>query len=162
MKMAVVYHSKTGNTRQMAEEIALGMQQAGADVKVMPIEQADQEWLEQSRCIVLGTPIYMADACDEIRSWLSAELRKCHPAGKIGGAFATVDYIHGGGELGIRTILDCMMVLGMLTYSGGSSLGKPVIHLGPVGWSGNLEQTREIFRIYGQRMAEKTQELFAV
>ena len=82
------------------------------------------------------------------------------PAGKVGGAFATADYLHGGGDLGIQTILNHMMVLGMLTYSGGGSFGKPVIHLGPVALHGHLEESKELFRLYGQRMATKTVSLF--
>lgn len=69
--------------------------------------------------------------------------------------------MHGGGELGIRTILDHMMVLGMLTYSGGGALGKPVIHLGPVAIGGHLEESKDVFLLYGKRMAEKTLEIFS-
>ena len=43
----------------------------------------------------------------------------------------------------------------MLTYSGGGSFGKPVIHLGPVALHGHLEESKELFRLYGQRMATK-------
>ena len=49
----------------------------------------------------------------------------------------------------------------MLTYSGGGSFGKPVIHLGPVALHGHLEESKELFRLYGQRMATKTVSLFA-
>ncbi len=161
MKLSVVYHSKTGNTKQMAEEIVLGMQEvAGAEAKAMAIEELDEAFLAESRCIVVGTPIYYAEMCKEVKGWLEGAFPKSKPTGKIGGAFATADYIHGGGELGLRAILDHMMVFGMLTYSGGGSAGKPVVHLGPVGWAGHLEETREIFGIYGQRMAQKTLEVF--
>lgn len=161
MKMSVLYHSKTGNTKQMAEVIAAGMQAAeGAEARAMPIEEIDADWLKESRCIVVGTPIYVADVCGEVKAWLEKALMQYAPMGKIGGAFATVDYIHGGGELGIRTILDHMMVYGMLTYSGGGALGKPVVHLGPVGWAKHLDENREAFAAYGERMAQKTLEIF--
>ena len=81
-------------------------------------------------------------------------------AGKLGGAFATADYVHGGGELGIQSILDHMLVLGMLAYSGGGSFGKPVIHLGPVSVNGLSEDFSETFETYGKRMATKAVELF--
>ena len=146
MKMTVLYHSVTGNTKTMAQVIAEGMMTvAGVEAKAFPIENWDAAWVKESKCVVLGTPIYLADLCSAV---------------KVGGAFATADYLHGGGDLGIQTILNHMMVLGMLTYSGGGSFGKPVIHLGPVALHGHLEESKELFRLYGQRMATKTVSLF--
>ena len=36
---------------------------------------------------------------------------------------------------------------------GGSSFGKPFIHLGPVGLSGSIADFRELFQAYGKRFA---------
>ncbi len=161
MKMSVLYFSKTGHTQKMAEIIAGGMNTVdGAEAKAFSIHDLDEAWVRESRLVIVGSPIYMADVCGDIKTWLEGPCRQYNMAGKIGGAFATADYIHGGGELGIRTILDHMMVLGMLTFSGGGSMGKPVIHLGPVALSENLEASRATFETYGQRMAQKTMEIF--
>ncbi|MCM0760520.1 NAD(P)H-dependent oxidoreductase [Sporomusa sphaeroides DSM 2875] len=161
MKMTVLYHSQTGNTKQMAEVIAEGMQTVeGVQAKAFPIEEIDEAWAKESNCVVLGTPIYMASVCGAIKNWLEGPCKKYGLAGKIGGAFATADYIHGGAELGIRLILDHMLVYGMLTYSGGGSYGKPVIHLGPVALKGHLEESKDTFLLYGQRMATKTLEIY--
>ncbi len=161
MNMSVLYFSKTGNTQKMAEVIAAGMRSVdGAAAKAFSIHDLDEIWVKDSRCIVVGSPIYMADVCGEIKTWLEGPSRQYGMAGKIGGAFATADYIHGGGELGVRTILDHMMVLGMLAFSGGGSMGKPVIHLGPVALSDHLEHSRTTFETYGRRMAQKTLEIF--
>lgn len=161
MKMTVLYHSVTGNTKTMAQVIAEGMMTvAGVEAKAFPIENWDAAWVKESKCVVLGTPIYLADLCSAVKVWLDGPALKAGLAGKVGGAFATADYLHGGGDLGIQTILNHMMVLGMLTYSGGGSFGKPVIHLGPVAFHGHLEESKELFRLYGQRMATKTVSLF--
>ena len=69
--------------------------------------------------------------------------------------FATGQYIHGGEDIAINTILIHLMVKGMMTYSGGAACGKPVIHLGPVAISPDKEGFRELFRIYGKRFAEQ-------
>lgn len=159
--MTVLYHSKSGTTKQMAEVIAAGMETVEAvQAKAFSIEDCDEEWVKESKCIVLGSPIYMASVCSEIKKWLETTCRNYQLAGKIGGAFATADYVHGGGELGIRLILDHMLVHGMLTYSGGGSFGKPVIHLGPVALKEHLEESKETFSLYGSRMATKTKEIF--
>ncbi len=161
MKMSVLYYSKSGNTKKMAEVIAEGMQSLeGVEAKAFALDGIDDNWVRESKCVVIGTPIYMASVCGEVKTWLEGPALKYALAGKIGGAFATADYVHGGGELGIRTILDHMMVFGMLTYSGGGSCGKPVIHLGPVALSGALDSYRDTFHTYGRRMAEKTLEIF--
>ena len=142
MKMTVLYHSVTGNTKTMAQVIAEGMMTvAGVEAKAFPIENWDAAWVKESKCVVLGTPIYLADLCSAVKVWLDGPALKAGLAGKVGGAFA-------------------MMVLGMLTYSGGGSFGKPVIHLGPVALHGHLEESKELFRLYGQRMATKTVSLF--
>jgi len=162
MKLSVIYCSKSGHTAEMATAIAEGMRLVdGAEAKTFSLENIDKEWVVESKCIVIGTPIYMASLSGELKVWLEQSARQYQLAGKIGGAFATADYVHGGGELGIRDILDHLMVYGMLTYSGGGSVGKPVIHLGPVALSNQLEESKETFRIYGQRMAEKTKEIFS-
>ncbi len=161
MKMTVLYHSKTGNTSKMADVIAHGMMSVeGIDAKSFSIEEIEEEWIKESKCVVLGTPIYLADVSGAVKCWLDGPSRKYGLAGKIGGAFATADYLHGGGELGIQTILKHMMVLGMLTYSGGGSYGKPVIHLGPVALKDHLDESIDTFKLYGQRMATKAVEIF--
>ena len=152
MKMMVLYYSKTGNTRKMAEVIVRGMERVpGVQAKTCSIEEVDEAWAKESRCIVLGS----------VKAWLEGPCKRCELAGKVGGAFATANYLHGGGDLGIRLILDHMMVHGMLTYSGGGAYGNPIIHLGPVALGGHLEESEETFLAYGERMARKTAELFA-
>lgn len=161
LKMTIVYYSKTGNTKDMAETIAKGVNTVeGVAAKAFPLDGIDADWIKESRAVIAGTPIYMASVCGELKSWLEGPAFQYGLAGKLGGAFATADYIHGGGDLGIRTVLDHMLVAGMLTYSGGGSLGKPYIHLGPVAISGKLDESRETFEIYGKRMAEKSKELW--
>ena len=53
-----------------------------------------------------------------------------------------------------------MLCHGMLTYSGGVSFGNPTIHLGPVALTNRLEESIETFKLYGQRMAIKTLDIF--
>ena len=99
--------------------------------------------------------------CPERRAKGSVEIAGL--GGKLVGAYTTAQYVHGGGELGIREMLDHCMVMGALTYSGGGSCGKPVIHLGPVGIDNTLDINKfsENFVIYGTRMATKAMEIFA-
>lgn len=161
MKMMVLYYTKTGNTKAAAEMIVEGMKRVdGVEANAFSIENIDEDWAKSSKCIVLGSPIYVSSVSAVVKNWLEGDCKKCELAGKLGGAFATADYLHGGGDLGIRLILDHMMSYGMMTYSGGGAYGKPVIHLGPVALNHHMEESKETFLIYGERMAIKTKEIF--
>ncbi|MDL2231471.1 flavodoxin family protein [Porphyromonadaceae bacterium OttesenSCG-928-L07] len=161
MKVAVLYHSVTGTTKKMAEVIVDGINSvAGVEGKAFSILEMDEEYIKESRCVILGTPVYYANMTGEMKIWFEKRGRKLPLAGKIAGAFATANYAHGGGELAIQTLLDHMMVLGMLAYSGGGACGRPVIHLGPLAVTEHADQYTELFQTYGQRMAMKTLELF--
>ncbi|NCE65815.1 flavodoxin [Pseudoflavonifractor sp. 524-17] len=161
MKLSVLYYSKSGNTKRMARAIGAGAQSVeGVEVGVFPLERVDQEFVKESACVLLGTPAYLASMAGTVKNWLEIQARSCSLAGKLGGAFATADYVHGGGDMAVQGILTHFMVLGMVVYSGGGSWGKPYIHLGPVAISEELERYRPIFTAYGERMAKKSKELF--
>ncbi|MBR0416238.1 MAG: NAD(P)H-dependent oxidoreductase [Firmicutes bacterium] len=165
MKLAVIYDSVTGNTRQAAEWIAEGMRKAGAEAECFFIDSADKEYIRDASGVVIGSPSYVASVTPKMRDWLM-KAGGMGMAGKLGGAFSTVQYTHGGGELVIQTILTAELCFGMLCYSGGSSQGEPIIHTGPVGVNGNkekhnsLEYYRENFTVFGERFALKAAELF--
>jgi len=161
MKATVLYHSKTGTTKRMAEVIVEGMRTVeGVEAEAFSIDAVDEAFIKESRCVVLGTPIYFADLSGTVKVWLETSARPLGLAGKIGGAFATADYLHGGGEIGLQTILNHMLVYGMLAYSGGGSFGAPVIHLGPVALKDKLDESTDTFTVYGKRMAMKALEVF--
>lgn len=161
MKTTIIYHSESGNTKQMAEHIMRTFNSfEGMEARTFSTHDVDIEFAKNSKCIIIGTPIYMAGASAAIHTFLQNVFNDCEPANKLGGAFATANYVHGGGELGIRSILDVMMVKGMLIYSGGAAFGKPVVHLGPVALSERLDESNTYFELYAKRMAQKAIELF--
>ena len=166
MKLAVIYDSVTGNTKKAAEWIVDGMKKAGAEACAFSIDDVDGDFVSEAKGAVIGSPSYSASMTPKMREWLM-KAGKLGMAGKLGGAFSTVQYTHGGGELVIQSILTIEMCFGMLCYSGGSSKGKPVIHLGPVAVNGNVEEHncldnyKENFIIYGERFAQKALEIFS-
>ena len=166
MKLAIIYHTKTGNTKQAAEWIAEGMRHvSNVEAKTFPIDDVNAEYVGEARGVVIGCPSYMASMTPDMRAWLM-QASKLGLAGKLGGAFATEQYTHGGAEMVIQSILTNELVFGMLCYSGGAALGKPVIHMGPVGVNGNveshngMEHYQDIFALYGERFAQKAAELW--
>ncbi len=166
MKLAVIYDSKSGNTLKAAEWIAEGMnRQKGAEAEIFFINEVNEEFVKEAKGVVIGGPTYASLMSPALREWLMSA-GKIGLAGKLGGAFATEQYTHGGAELVIQSILMNELVFGMLIFSGGGSFGRPVIHIGPVGVNGNTEKHndmkyyRDYFMIYGERFASKAWELF--
>ncbi len=160
-KAAIIFDSKTGHTAKAAEYMAAGMKSAGIEAVCCNITAVDTAYVQNADMVVLGSPTYMASITPAMISWLQSEGPKLQLAGKLGGAFATEQYIHGGAELVIQTLLTHEMVFGMLVYSSGIACGKPVIHLGPVGMSPNIADFEKLFFTYGTRMAEQAKRIGA-
>lgn len=161
MKMTVLYFTKEGATKAMAESIVEGMvSRKDIEARAMPIDNIDEAFIKASSCVIIGTPTYYASMAAELKTWMDTKIGDLKLGGKLGGAFATAGYIHGGANIAIQNILTHLTFLGMLIYSGGSACGKPPIHLGPIALSGNLDEFNELFELYGQRMADKAKELF--
>ena len=167
MKLAVIYDSKTGNTKQAAEWILEGMLETeGVEVQAFSIQEVDEEFVKEAKGVVIGSPSYAAAMTPDLHSWLLSRGRAIGLGGKLGGAFATEQFTHGGGDLVVQAILTNEMVSGMLCYSGGGACGLPFIHLGPVGVNSNVEKHngmehyKDYFTIFGRRFAEKAKELF--
>lgn len=161
MKLTVIYHSKSGNTKKMAESIIEGMSAVdGVEAKAFSIDALDVEFAKESAALVFGSPVYAAGMSGAMKTFLETQAGSLMAAGKLVGAFATQNFVHGGADLTMQTILTHMMVMGGMAYSGGGALGQPVIHLGPVAIAGDLDSYTELFKTYGGRMAAKAKELF--
>jgi len=126
------------------------------------IDEVDFDFVKEAKVVVLGSPIYASHITGQMMNFMLANGGKMGIAGKLCGAYSTAQYVHGGGEFGIQEMLNHMMVLGGLIYSGGGSFGAPVIHFGPVGIDNTLDINQFVpnFEVYGERMAKKATELF--
>ncbi len=160
MKISIIYFSKTGNTAKMAEVIKSGMEtEKNIEVRMFPIDNVDKEFVNDSKAVVFGTPTYYANTTWQIKKWLD-ESGAFKLEGKIGSVFATAGYVQGGADTAILTIINHLMVKGMLVYSGGASLGQPYAHLGAVTLQKNMEENEEQFFVFGKRIATKVNLLF--
>lgn len=160
MKISIIYFSRSGNTRKMAEVIANGaMTVDGIEARLFPLDEIDGNYLNESHAVIFGTPTYYASTCWQVKKWFD-ESGNIKLAGKLGAVFATADFLQGGADTAISTIINHMLVKGMLVYSGGSAIGKPFIHLGAVALKDGLEESKPLFEIFGKRIAEKTKEIF--
>jgi NAD(P)H dehydrogenase (quinone) len=160
MKISIVYYSKTGKTKAMAEIVAAGMKEIeGIEVCLFDVDHVDAGYINESKAVIFGTPTYYANMCWQIKKWFD-EGGKYNLSGKLGAAFATANVPQGGADVAILTLVQHMMVKGMMVYSGGTTLGQPFLHLGAAAWRDTFEENKELFHVFGKRIAAKTKELF--
>lgn len=167
MKLAVIYDSKTGNTKQAAEWIVNGMSEVSeVEAAAFSINEVDEDFVKEAKGVVIGSPSYLAAMTPALHAWLLEKGGKLGFAGKLAGAYATEQFTHGGGEAVIQDILTIELVYGMLCYSSGGAYGNPYIHMGPVGVNNNVEKHngmehyKDYFTIFGNRFATKAKEIF--
>lgn len=93
-KFLVVYVSRTGMTKKMAEWVAEGIRFSGseADVKVLP-QAKDAAAIAGYDGYVLGSPTYHKDMIQGFKTWLF-QAQKAGLQGKVGGAFGS--HTHSG------------------------------------------------------------------
>ena len=160
MRISIIYHSDTGNTKRIAEIIAEGARLGGVvEVRSMSVEEVDDSFVESSNAVILGCPTHRGSLSWQMKKWI--ETTKLKLAGKIGSVFVTENYIGGGADLAEIVLIAHLLVLGMLVYSGGTSGGQPFTHYGAVAIKDGDDAQRERAKIFGERIARKTQELFA-
>lgn len=164
MKLAIIYHSETGNTELAAKLIQEGaLTVPGTEVRLISLTKLtaeDEAYIEESQAVIFGTPTYVANMTWKLKEFFDTKL-KLKFSGKLGAAFATENSDHGGGgELAIMGIMSHMLVKGMLCYSSGVEFGQPFIHIGPTLVRGHIEEKADLCRLFGFRVATKAHQLF--
>ena len=132
MKIAIVYHSETGNTQKMAELVREGCEkQPGVEAKCMAIDAVDKAYVEEAKAVIFGAPTYEGTCSWQMKRYL--DTGPSGLAGKLAGVFASQNWPGGGGaSFAEMSIIAGLLVLGMMVYSGGITVGPPFLHFGAV------------------------------
>jgi len=127
----------------------------GADVELKKAQQVGADELLRYDGIIAGSPTYYGQMSASLKK-LFDESVKIHGklSGKVGGAFSSSANVGGGNETTILSILECMLIHGMVVQ--GTSAGD---HYGPVAIGAPDERADEQCRRLGQRVAELAQKL---
>ncbi len=116
MQVLVMYHSKTGHTKKLAEEIARGVREVkGVDCVVKPVSEVTKEDFLSSDGIIAGSPVYFGSMAAELKAVFDSfvGIRK-QMGDKIGAAFATSADPSGGKETTIMSIIQALLIYGMI------------------------------------------------
>jgi NAD(P)H dehydrogenase (quinone) len=135
MQVLVLYYSKGGNTKKLAEEVAKGVESAKIKAVLKSTGEVTKEDFLESDGVIAGSPVYfgvMAWELKKIFDEFVGTRRKME--NKVGAAFATGGHHTGGKETTIMSILQCMLIYGMIIvgdpmsasgHYGVACLGKP-------------------------------------
>jgi NAD(P)H dehydrogenase (quinone) len=158
MQILVLYHSKGGNTRKLAEMIALGVEEVdGASCLIRNCEEVTKEDFLGSAGIIAGSPVYFGVMAAELKKVFDQfiGIRK-KMEGKIGAAFATSGDATGGKETTMMSIIQSLLIYGMII------VGDPMSatgHYGVACAGAPDEKTRDNAIKLGKRVAEVAKKL---
>ena len=161
MKVAVIYHSETGNTKKMANLVREGcLRVQGVEAKCMSVDDVDAAYVDEAAAVILGTPTYEGTCTWQMKKFLDSGPSGL--AGKLGGVFASQNWPGGGGaSFAEMSVIAGMLVLGMMVYAGGIAEGHPFLHFGAVSRKAPDEDLyRQRCLKLGENIAKKAMELF--
>ena len=155
-KGLVVYFSKSGNTKTMADIISKSMNDSGLATECKPVEKVKVDDLLAVDAIIIGSPTYYGQmAAPVMQLFTDTVVKHGRLAGKIGAAFASSANIGGGNETTIMGILEAMLIHGMIIQ--GDPQGD---HYGPVAIGSPDDRAVAQCQRAGKRIAELTNKLF--
>jgi len=116
MEVLILYYSKGGNTRKLAECIAEGVNSVdGVQAVVKSTKNVTKEDFVNSAGIIAGSPVYFGVMAADLKRVFDdfVGVRK-KMENKVGAAFATSGDPTGGKETTMMSILQCMLIYGMI------------------------------------------------
>ncbi|MEI8350503.1 MAG: NAD(P)H-dependent oxidoreductase [Candidatus Omnitrophota bacterium] len=128
MKVVVIYYSRGGTTKQMAEIIHKEIRSRDVEADIFSVEDIKPQQLLDYDGIIIGSPTYYGTLAAEVKKLLDDSV-VFHGKldGKVGMAFSSAANIAGGNETTILSILEAMLIHGMVIK--GDPKGD---HYGPV------------------------------
>lgn len=152
----VIYYSRSGNTKQMAKTIAEAMNEANLPTKCKSVTDTTLDDLQAADAIVVGSPTYYGRLAAPIAQFFDESVtRHGKLDGKVGAAFSSSSNIAGGNETTIMSILETLLIHGMIVQ--GDPQGD---HYGPVSIGKPDERVLKQCKRRGQRIAQLTNKLF--
>ncbi len=158
MQILILYYSKGGNTRKVAERIAEGIESvSGVKALLRSTQEVKKEDFVESAGLIAGSPVYFGGMASDLKRVFDEYVvirRKME--NKVGAAFATSGDLSGGKETTIISILQCLLIYGMIVA------GDPLDatgHYGVACVGAPDERTNENARKLGRRVAELCKKL---
>jgi len=128
MKVIIIYYSRGGTTKKMAEIIHQALRDKGVAVDIVSVSEVKADSLLNYDGIIVGSPTYYGTLAAEIKQLFDQSVAfHGRLSGKVGAAFSSAANIAGGNETTVLSILEAMLIHGMVIQ--GDPQGD---HYGPV------------------------------
>ncbi|MEW6097527.1 MAG: NAD(P)H-dependent oxidoreductase [bacterium] len=124
-KVLVIYSSQSGNTKNLANAILEGVKEVTeVECEIKHVSEVSNKDLVGADGIIVGSPVYFGSMSAEVKEMFdkSVAIRK-KLEGKIGAAFTTSGHHTGGKETTIFSILQAMLIHGMIIVGDPISAG---------------------------------------
>ena len=153
MQVLVIYYSRSGNTEKLARAVVQGVEQVeGVGCVLKKASEVTREDFLNSDGIIAGSPVYFGTMAAELKEVFDKYVGiRNQMEGKVGAAFATSADLSGGKETTIISILQAMLIYGMIV------VGDPLNATGHYGVScagAPDEKTLQNAAKLGKRVAE--------
>ncbi len=158
MHVLVLYYSKSGNTRKFADLVAEGVKSvSGVDAVMKSTQEVTKDDFVNAAGIIAGSPVYFGVMAADLKRVFDefVGVRK-QMENKVGAAFATSGFWAGGNETTIISIIQCMLIYGMII------VGDPMSatgHYGAVSVAAPDEKAADTARKLGARVGELCKKL---
>ena len=116
MQVLVLYYSRTGNTHKLAQAVSEGVESVeGVRCLLRSTEEVKREDFVESDGIIAGSPVYFGVMAAELKKVFDdfVSVRR-KTENKIGAAFATGGDASGGKETTMMSIIQAMLIYGMI------------------------------------------------
>jgi len=116
MQVLVMYYSRGGNTKKLAEAIAKGVKEVEeVECVLKPAAEVNKDDFINSQGIIAGSPVYFGTMAAELKDVFDRLIgTRQQMENKIGAAYATSAHHTGGKETTIMSIIQAMLIYGMI------------------------------------------------
>ena len=159
IQVLVAYHSVSGNTQTMAQNVVAGAEAIpGTRVLLHTVGEVSAEVLFSSDALVVGSPVYWSNMSGEVKMFFDrwqfefGVFPEFKMRNKVGAAFATGGQVSSGKEVTMLTILAAMLGNQMIVVSAGGAFGASATTEGDS--PGIDEAEKAEARALGKRVAE--------
>ncbi|MDD5204585.1 MAG: NAD(P)H-dependent oxidoreductase [Desulfobacterales bacterium] len=158
MQVLVLYFSKGGNTKKLAEMIAKGVEEVdGVKAVLKHTRDVTKEDFKDSSGVIAGSPVYFGVMAADLKKIFDeyVGVRK-QMEGKVGAAFATSADASGGKETTMISIIQALLIYGMVV------VGDPLSatgHYGVACVGAPDQKSEENGAKLGRRVAELAKKL---
>lgn len=116
MQVLVLYYSKGGNTRKLAEAICSGVESVSGVTGVMKhTDDVTKTDFIEADGVIAGSPVYFGTMASQLKAVFDAFVgARRQMEGKVGAVFATSADPSGGKETTMMSIIQALLIYGMV------------------------------------------------